>query len=185
MYCKISGKSWLHCGIPINAAVIIDLMWLKGIIPAAIGIHFIDTGFWADHNADMVMWMDASLHNALAFVYSNKGFIYPIRPPPVGVKVDIFFLELLAIASAIHHAGSLAHPPRRILIWMDITAQCPTAAIADIILCTGMDLCVRFIEGKKNVHANMLSHLLIDKYQRKFSADRIKSFTPPQELLLV
>ena len=66
---------------------------------------------WADHDADMVMWMDTSLHNALAFVYSNKGFIYPIRPPPVGVKVDIFFLELLAIASAIHHTGSLAHPP--------------------------------------------------------------------------
>ena len=107
LYHKISSKSWSHRGIPINAAVIIDLMWLKDIILAVIGIYFIDTGFWADHDADMVMWMDASLRNTLAFIYSNKGFIYPIRPFPVGVKVDIFFLELLAI----HHTGSLAHPP--------------------------------------------------------------------------
>jgi hypothetical protein len=57
------------------------------------------------------MWTDASLHNALAFVYSNEGFLYPIKTPSTDVKVDIFFLELLAIASAIHHAGSLAQPP--------------------------------------------------------------------------
>jgi hypothetical protein len=48
-----------------------------------------------------------------------------------------------------------------------------------------MDLHVWFIEGKENVHANMLSHLLIDKYQSKFSADRVESFTPPWELLPV
>jgi hypothetical protein len=110
MYHKVSGKSWTHRRIPINAAVIVDLMWLKDVIPAAIGIHFTDVGMWPDHDADMVMWTDASLRNALAFVYSNKGFVYPIRPPPTGVKVDIFFLELLAITSAVHHAGSLPRP---------------------------------------------------------------------------
>jgi hypothetical protein len=74
---------------------------------------------WADHNADMVIWTDASLRNALAFVYSNKGWVYPIKPPPEGIKVDIFFLELLAIALAVHHTGSFPHPPRRILVWTD------------------------------------------------------------------
>jgi hypothetical protein len=47
-----------------------------------------------------------------------------------------------------------------------------------------MDLRVRFIEGKKNVRADMLSRLLLDEYQSKFSADRVESFTPPRELLL-
>ena len=103
----------------------------------------------------MVMWMDVSLHNALVFVYSNKGFVYPIRPPPTGVKVDIFFLELLAITSAVHHAGFLPHPPCCILIWTDSldsvavlnslhTAEslhnAPLLAIANVILHTGMDL---------------------------------------------
>jgi hypothetical protein len=200
MYRKVSSKSWMHHGIPINAAVIVDLTWLKDVIPAAIGICFTDVGMWPDHDADMVMWTDASLRNALAFVYSNKGFVYPIRPPPMGAKVDILFLELLAITSAVHHAGSLPRPPRRILIWTDsldsvavlnslhtaeLLHNAPLLAIADIILCTGMDLRVRFIEGKKNVRADMLSRLLIDEYQSKFSADRVESFTPPWELLLV
>lgn len=180
LYLKISGKTWSHCGIPINAAVITDLMWLKNVIPSAIGICFTDQGMWSDDNADMVMWTDVSLRNALSFVYSNKGFLYPIKPLPVGTKVDIFFLEHLAIASAVHHAGSLVQPPHHILIWTDsldsvavLNSLCtakslhnaPLLAISDIILQTGMDLRVHFIEGKKNVHANMLSHLLIDKYQ--------------------
>jgi hypothetical protein len=198
MYRKTSGKVWSHRGIPINAAVIADLTWLRDVIPSAIGIRFTDTGLWADSQADMVIWTDASLRNALAFVYSNKGFIYPINPPPTGRKVDIFFLELLAIASAIHHAGSLAQPPRRILIWTDSldsvavlnslhTSESlhngPLLAIADIILRTGMDLRVRFIEGKKNVRADMLSRLLIDEYLSKFPADRVERFAPPRELL--
>jgi hypothetical protein len=198
LYRKISGKAWSYRGIPINAAVIADLMWLKNVIPSAIGICFTDMGIWSDDSADMVMWTDASLRNALSFVYSNKGFLYPIKPPPVNAKVDIFFLELLAIASAIHHAGSLAKPPRRILIWTDSldsvavlnslhTAEslhnAPLLVIADIILRTGMDLRVRFIEGKKNVRADMLSCLLVDEYQSKFPADRVENFTPPRELL--
>ena len=198
LYRKISGKSWSHRGIPINAAVTADLTWLKNVIPSSIGIHFTDVGLWLDLDADMVMWTDASLRHALAFVYSNKGFIYPINPPPSGAKVDIFFLELLAIASAIHHAGSLSSPPRRVLIWTDSldsvavlnslrTAESlhngPLLVIADIILRTGMDLRVRFIEGKNNVRADMLSRLLIDEYQSKFPADRVERFTPPRELL--
>jgi hypothetical protein len=198
LYQKISGKAWSHCGIPINAAVIADLTWLKNIIPSAIGIRFVDTGMWSDQSAEMVMWTDASLRNALAFVYSNKGFLYPIKTPPADVKVDIFFLELLAIASAIHHTGSLARPPQHVLIWTDSLDSvavlnslhtteswhnAPLLAIASIILRTGMDLRVRFIEGKKNVHADMLSCLLVDDYLRKFPADRIECFSPPQELL--
>jgi hypothetical protein len=107
MYWKISGKSWSHCTIPINASVSADLGWLKLVVCSAIGVHFVSSGLWSDHEADMVIWTDASLCNALAFVYSNRGFLYPIKPPPAGTKIDIFFLELMVIVSAIHHAGSL------------------------------------------------------------------------------
>ena len=61
MYRKISRKSWPHRGIPINAAVITDLIWLKNVIPSAIGIRFTDMSLWADHDADIVIWTDASL----------------------------------------------------------------------------------------------------------------------------
>ena len=107
MYHKISGKSWSHCTIPINAGVITDLTWLKSIVHSTIRVHFVVSGLWSDDEADMIMWTDASLHNALVFIYANRGFLYPIKPPPAGTKIDIFFLELVAIISAIHHAGSL------------------------------------------------------------------------------
>lgn len=198
MYQKISGKNWSHCSVPINAAVIADLTWLKTIIPSAIGIQFTDISLWSDFEADMVLWTDASLCNTLAFVYSNKGFLYPIWTPPVGVNVDIFFLELLAIASAIHHTGSLPRPPQHILVWTDSLDSiailnflhttkslhnAPLLVIAEIILQTGMDLRVWFIEGKRNICADMLSHLLLDEYHSKFPADCVECFTPPQELM--
>ena len=198
MYRKISGKTWSHCTIPINAGVTADLGWLKSIIRSAIGVHFVSSGVWSDRDADMVMWTDASLHNALAFVYANRGFLYPIKPAPAGTKIDIFFLELVAIVSAIHHAGSLDRPPRHLLIWTDSLDSvavlnslhateslhnAPLLAVASIILCTGMDLRVRFIEGKLNTRADMLSRLLVDEYQRKYPSNRVERFAPPKELL--
>ena len=59
-----------------------------------------------DHVADIVLWMDASLHLALSFVYAGNGFVYELHPCPPQIKIDIFFLELVAILSAIHHVAS-------------------------------------------------------------------------------
>jgi hypothetical protein len=53
----------------------------------------------------MVMWTDASLYAGLSFVYSNLGFAYQLKECPSTVKIDIFFLELVAILSALHHAA--------------------------------------------------------------------------------
>jgi hypothetical protein len=58
----------------------------------------------------------------------------------------------------------------------------PLLAITDIILCTGMDLRVWFIEGKINIHADMLSRLLVDKYHSKFPADYVDRVTPLSKL---
>jgi hypothetical protein len=103
----------------------------------------------------MVMWTDASLCDALAFVYSNKGFLYPIKALLEGKKIGIFFLELLAIASAVHHAGLLPQPPCRILVWTDSldsvavlnslhttesVHKAPLLTIAEVIIQMGMDL---------------------------------------------
>ncbi|KAF8228800.1 hypothetical protein L208DRAFT_1289779 [Tricholoma matsutake] len=178
LYRKISGKDQSQRRVPINAEVITDLEWLKVVIPCPIGIRFDNVGLWTDHEADMIMWTDASLHIALSFVFANKGFMYSLRAPPPGKKIDIFFLELLAIMSAIHYAGLLPQPPRRLLIWTD------SLDAVGIILHTGMDLRVRHIEGKKNIRADMLSHLLLDDYQNRYPADCIHFFSPPRELLV-
>jgi hypothetical protein len=105
----MSGKTHAFSGIPLNGVVISDLSWLKSIIPHSIGIQFADSGLWSDHEADIVLWTDASLTSALSFIFANQGFEYEIRPG--SEKVDIFFLELMVILCGIHHIASFAHPP--------------------------------------------------------------------------
>ncbi|KAJ6559128.1 hypothetical protein DFH09DRAFT_922077 [Mycena vulgaris] len=144
------------------------------------------------------MWTDASLYSGLSFVYSNAGFIYQMRECPPTVKIDIFFLELVAILSAVHHAASMPKPPRRLLIWSDSydsvsvlqSLACkesihngPLLAIAQIILTSGIDLRVRHIAGKSNIRADLLSHLLLDDFRRQFPSVRVRPFAPPRELL--
>jgi hypothetical protein len=44
LYRKISGKTQSSRGVHMNAEVKRDLMWLSKVIPAAIGVHFVDNG---------------------------------------------------------------------------------------------------------------------------------------------
>lgn len=200
LYRKTSGKQHPYAAIPINATVITDLSWLVNVIPRSTGVRFVDAGIWSDDQADLVIWTDASLTRAIAFTYTGNGFVYPLKSPQTHSKdkIDIFFLELLAILSAIFHAASFVHPPRHLLIWTDSLDSVavldslraseplhngPLLAIADIILRSGIDLHVRHIEGKQNIRADMLSRLLLDEYTFKFPADRVRIFSPPRDLL--
>jgi hypothetical protein len=198
LYRKISGKVHMYQGIFINAEVRRDLEWLMDIIPQSIGVHFTDTGLWADIDADMVFWTDASRYIALSFVFAGNGFVYQISSEPTGPPIDIFFLELVAILSAIHYAASLASPPRRLLIWSDSldavaifnslrTSQSlhngVLLGVASIILQSGIDLRVRHIAGKDNVRADMLSRLLLTEFASQFPAYRVRPFDPPRDLL--
>lgn len=192
------GKSNSNAGIYLNQEVIRDLSWFASIIPRSIGVRFVDATTWHDEDADMVMWTDASLRMALSFVYSLHGFVYQLKPCPPGIAIDIFFLELIAILSAVHHAASLPQPPRRLLLFTDSldavgvlnslgTSQSihngPLLALAGIILQSGIDLRVRHIPGKENLRADLLSRLLFADYSRQFPSDRVHSFDPPRDLL--
>ncbi|KAF5368147.1 hypothetical protein D9615_010186 [Tricholomella constricta] len=179
LYRKMTGKSLPSRGIPLNASVVADLSWLRDIIPSAIGVRFIEDGWWRIEDADMVMWADASTSKGLGFVFSNRAFCYELQPCPPGVRIDIFFLELVAILSAFHLAASLPSPPRRLLIWSDSLNAVgalnalrvaeslhngPLLAIAGIALQTNIDLRVCHIPGTENVRADLLSRLMLEEY---------------------
>jgi hypothetical protein len=119
LYRKTSGKSQPSSGIPINAQVISDLSWLASVIPKSIGIRFVDDGVWCDSKADMVVWTDASLKLGMGFTYASNGYVYQLASCPPDIKIDIFFLELVAILSAIHHIASFPKPSRKLLIFTD------------------------------------------------------------------
>jgi hypothetical protein len=92
---------------------------LASIIPCSIGVRLVDAGLWRVEDADMVMWTDASLRLGLSFVLAGNGFYYPLQERQANVTIDIFFLELVAILSAVHYAASLPHPPRKLVIFTD------------------------------------------------------------------
>lgn len=199
LYRKTAGKLHNHAKIFLNATVVNDLSWLARTIPECIGIRFVDAGRWMEEDADFVMWTDASGKLGLSFVYAGNGFLYQLQhskasSPPV----DIFFLELLAILSGIHHVAHFTCPPRRLLIFTDSLDSVAVLnslrasetlhnsvllAIAEIMMKTGIDLRVRHIEGRQNIRADMLSRLMLDEYLLRFPADRVRTFSPPRDLL--
>jgi hypothetical protein len=198
MYRKMSGKVLANKGLFLNAQIHEDLEWLVDVIPAAIGVRFVEAGLWNSSDADMVVWTDASLKHALSFVYAGNCFVYQLNLPTSGPKIDIFFLELLAILGAVHHISCLHHPPHKLLLFTDSLDSVgvfnslrasepihngPLKAAASLVMRSGIDLRVCHIEGKKNIRADLLSRLLFNEYTRLYPSDRVRHFSPPRELL--
>ncbi len=197
LYRKMSGKKHSFARLFLNATTVSDLTWLIDVIPRCIGVRFVDSTFWDDSDADMVFWTDASSKLALSFVFSNQGFVYQLKLNP-SKPLDIFFLELMAILSAINFAVQLTSPPRRILLYTDsldsvgvfnsLSASEPLhnsvlMATAGLIMEAGIDLRVRHIKGKDNIGADMLSRLLFEDYKCLYPQDRVRTFSPPRHLL--
>jgi hypothetical protein len=169
------------------------------IIPRSIGVSFVDSGQWPDSGADLIVWTDVSLCLALSFVYGNNGFFYQLCESPPNIKIDIFFLELVAIMSMIHHVALFASPPKQLLIFTDsldavavfnslLTNETihngPLLGVASVILCTVIDLQVCHIEGKQNIQPDLLSQLLLEEFTSKFPSYHVHLFDPPRDLLL-
>jgi hypothetical protein len=196
LYHKVSSKVHQYQGIHINAKVTRDLLWLKDTIPCSLGILFTDMGRWSDLEADMIVWTDACFQGLL-FIYADNGFMYQVQLSPSDIKIVIFFLKLITILFAIHHVASLLKPPQCLLLHTDsldgvaaFNSLCisesihngPLLGTAQLILTSCSDLQVQHIQGKLNVHADMLSQQLLEEYCCKFPSDRIHLFTPPREL---
>ncbi|KAF8797904.1 hypothetical protein BYT27DRAFT_7160568 [Phlegmacium glaucopus] len=121
-----------------------------------------------------------------------------MAPSNAKEKTDIFFLELVAILSAIHHIAVFPSPPRKVLLWTDSLDSVAAysslraaeslhnsvlLALAGILLETGIDLRIRHIAGKNNTRADLLSRLMVDEFYRRFPAESICLFSPPRDLL--
>lgn len=194
----MSGKKRPKGLIPLNREVITDLTWFRDVLPQAIGVRFIENGRWPDSAANLTIQTDATLSLGISFVYNQQAFSYQIRPPSGKIIPDIFFLEEIGVLSAIHHAATLPSPPRHLLIYCDnLDAvqsfnamratepmhNAPLLATAEIVLCTGINFRVRHIAGKDNTRADLISRLMFDEYDRKFPNQRVRTFSPPRELL--
>lgn len=197
LYDKTRGKHIGNAGVAINRDVIESLSWFSRVLPQAIGVSFTDSGCWSESEADMVFWTDASL-SGISFVFAGNGYTYTIQENKTGIALDIFFLELIGILSALYYASKLPNPPKRLLIHsnslnsvevfnsLHSTQLLHTAvllAVAQIIIQTEIDLRVVHIAGKDNIRADLLSRRLLKEFLRLFPAYRVHNFEPPRSLL--
>ncbi|KAJ3751939.1 hypothetical protein EV360DRAFT_17162, partial [Lentinula raphanica] len=140
------------------------------------------------------VWTDAS-KKGLSFTFAGNGFFYEMAADPDAPIVDIFFLELVAILSAVDFITHLANPPCRLLLYTDSldsvdafnslavknpSHNAPLLAVSGIILRSGVDLRVRHIPGKDNIRADLLSRLLIEDFRLHFPSYRVREFDPPR-----
>ncbi|KAJ4467048.1 hypothetical protein J3R30DRAFT_3850302, partial [Lentinula aciculospora] len=173
MNSKVSSKDGMKLGVPINVAVRERLSWFRDVIPHSVGVHLLSDGTWKDYDVDMVLWCNASKVR-LGFCYAGNGFFYELSLEDGSPLVDIFFLELLAILSALDFVSHLQSPPEQVLIYSDnldsvntfnpiavknASHNAPLLTACGIILCSGVDPQVRHIPRKENVRADSLSWL--------------------------
>lgn len=161
-------------------------------------VRLTDSLQWPDTDTDMAAWTDAS-GVGLSFVYAGNGFTYCTKTAPASAPtIDIFWREMLAILSLVHHVGSFTKPPRRLLVHSDSLDSVAAfnslsvekelhnvvlLGVAEVILRTGIDLRVRHIPGKDNIMADLLSRNLLQDFGRQFPSYRVRTFEPPRELL--
>lgn len=198
LYRKMSGKKRPNGLIPLNAEAISDLNWFKEVLPHSLGVHFVDNGRWLDSAADLIIHCDATLTTGIAFVCGQSAFCYSIHPPlSPSHSPDIFLLEEIGVLSSLFYAASLPSPPQRLVIFCDNldTVQCfgamrasdsmhngPLLAAANIFLSSGIDFRVRYIAGKDNTEADLVSRILFEDFAQRFRK-RVHTFDPPRDLL--
>lgn len=170
MYAKMSGKAIAMQPVWVSVALTRELNWFADHLDASPGIHIISAREWGPENADFVLYTDAC-PAGLGFWSPThmRGFQYLTIE---GQQLGIFFLEALAVLSALHWLLELSgSSPRYIVIYTDNTNTVDmfntlrADPIHNPILLTAIDLLVSHnaelrvlhISGRDNIVADALS----------------------------
>ena len=141
--------------------------------------------------------MDAASSAGLGVFFPslNLGFQCPLSELPPDTHIN--FLELLAVASAIHISALMDNVPQRLAVFSDSTfavdvfnslrAKPPfndlVMSSVDILISSGIDLRVAHIMGENNSIADALSRFQNDVAHTLVPELSILPFQPPRDAL--
>jgi hypothetical protein len=191
LYDKIRGKAHPKQLIWVNLALCREMIWLADHIERLPGINLLLTLEWSLRDADVVMYSDAC-PAGLAFWLptTSEGFQHSVQAP----GDQIFFLEALAVVSALHWYLHSTHPiVRRIVIFTDnentvsMFNSLHASPILNPILLTAIDLLLQFdvqlrvfhVPGTDNGVADALSRFDNERALLLHHKLTIKPFIPP------
>ena len=195
LYAKIAGKTHARELVWVSVALVCELTWLANHIESSTGIHFLDSVAWDANDTDFIAFCDACpLGLAFWLPRSAVGFQYQVTSSPLHPD-SIFFLEALAIVSAIYHASNLTQPsPRHLAIFTDnmncvnMFSSLHAKPYYNPLLLTTIDLilsmssCFRVfhIPGHRNRVADALSRFENTSARELVPGLSIASFQPPR-----
>ncbi|KAF6757705.1 hypothetical protein DFP72DRAFT_890441, partial [Ephemerocybe angulata] len=100
----------------------------------------------------------------------------------MGIGIEMLFLDLLAILSAIGFVASRVHPPRSVKMlygsarhFSNTLDDGAVRAIASAIEESGIDVRVEQVQQRDNGKARLLSHLMVDEYRHEYPPTRFTS----------
>jgi hypothetical protein len=195
LYEKVRGKTQSRLPICVSVGLCREFLWLANHLENLPGVNLLCSREWTSTDTDIHLYSDACPAGlGFWFAQSDEGFQYATSPSD---PREIFFLEALAVLSALHwflhtdkpHCGS-----RRIVIFTDnentvnIFNSLHASPALNPILITAVDLLLRFnvelrvlhVAGTDNGTADALSRFENERALCLTPNLSISPFIPPQ-----
>ena len=113
LYEKVAGKSKLFTGVAINTPIVRELTWLANHLEHFPGIHLANAHAWKPSDKDVTLaFVDAASICGLGIFFPGLDLGFQCAGSDLPTDSHINFLELLAVACAVHVCALMEHIPR-------------------------------------------------------------------------
>jgi hypothetical protein len=117
LYTKMAGKDHPHQPVFVSKGLCDELDWVAERLESSDGVHMLTSEEWCAGEADITFYTDACPSGlGIWEPRGNTGFQHAVKDS----RRPIFYLEALAVVSALHIALCLTDPPpKRVVIYSD------------------------------------------------------------------
>lgn len=197
IYAKIRGKTDPFARLHVNNAIIAELCWMADHIDHAQGLLFYKSLDFSPTSHDVVVAYTDASGIGLGLWFPDEDFACQCPLPEFSSSDTIYFMEGLAVCSAIHAIRNMAEVPPRMLIYTDnenvvamfntLRAQPPYNSILisamDVLIEHSVDLRVVHVSGHLNNVADALSRFQNERVLDFAPNAQIFDFEPPRDAL--
>lgn len=197
VYAKICGKTDPFGRLHVNNSIITELRWMADHMDRSQGLLFYKSLDFSPQCQDVVVAYTDASGIGLGLWFPDEDFACQCALPETSSSDTIYFMEALAVCSAIHAIQNMAEVPPRMLIYTDnqnVVAMFNTLraqpaynpiliSAMDVLIKHGVDLRVEYVSGHLNNVADALSRFQNERVLILARNAQIYDFEPPRDAL--